>query len=86
MPGTDGMPSETFFSMGFVTPREKGATLFIGLSPFKDIRGTVSRTENKMSTSQCGKTYKMHKIEPRLNASRKTLLLGGGKAMHMLIN
>jgi hypothetical protein len=62
MPGTDGMPSETFFSMGFVTPREKGATLFIGLSPFKDIRGTVSRTENEMSMLQCGKTYEMHKI------------------------
>jgi hypothetical protein len=60
--GADEMRSKMFSLVGSVTPREKEATLFTGLSPFKEILGTVSRTEDEMSMSQCGKSYKMHKI------------------------
>jgi hypothetical protein len=62
----DGMRSKMFSLMGFVTSREKGATLFIGLSPFKCICGTVSRTKNKMSMLQCGKVMRCIKYSQGL--------------------
>jgi hypothetical protein len=62
MPGSNGKQFKMFSLMGFVTLREKKTTLFIRLSPFKNICKIVSKMEDKISMLQCRKSYEIHKI------------------------